>query len=202
MELSKTIRRLRAEKGWSQEALAERAYVSRQTVSNWETEKSFPDVHSLLILSDLFGISLDEMVKGDVAAMKETVKNNDIKIVSRLRPLSLCAMLALIIIPTLLTEYGGEIGLIFGCLLAGALSVIFFLSMHRQQQIFAEHDIQTKRELLAFLNGKTLDEIEKEKEQQKRKKLRVEIIVTAAIAGATTVFALGYAAHILRMMLH
>ena len=55
MELSKTIKRLRTEKGWSQETLAEKAYVSRQTISNWETEKNYPDVHSLLILSDLFG---------------------------------------------------------------------------------------------------------------------------------------------------
>ncbi|MBR5372384.1 MAG: helix-turn-helix transcriptional regulator, partial [Oscillospiraceae bacterium] len=49
MELSKTIKKLRTEKGWSQETLAEKAYVSRQTVSNWETEKSFPDIHSLLL---------------------------------------------------------------------------------------------------------------------------------------------------------
>ena len=109
MELSKTIKRLRTEKGWSQEALAERAYVSRQTVSNWETEKSFPDVHSLLILSDLFGISLDEMVKGDVAAMKETVKQDETGRAKRLMWLSVGSVLGMIVIPLVLTECGGEI---------------------------------------------------------------------------------------------
>ena len=75
LEIGKTIKQHRTELGWSQEALAEKAYVSRQTVSNWETEKSYPDVHSLLILSDLFGVSLDELIKGDVAVMKEQVKS-------------------------------------------------------------------------------------------------------------------------------
>ena len=70
MELSKTIKRLRTEKGWSQETLAEKAYVSRQTISNWETEKNYPDVHSLLILSDLFGVSLDELIKAGVTSFK------------------------------------------------------------------------------------------------------------------------------------
>ena len=63
MELSKRIKELRTEKGWSQEVLAERIYVSRQTISNWETEKSYPDVQSLLILSNIFGVSLDDLIK-------------------------------------------------------------------------------------------------------------------------------------------
>ena len=77
MELSSRIKELRNEKGWSQEILAQRAYVSRQTISNWETEKSYPDVHSLLILSELFGVSLDELIKGDVDTMKEEITKND-----------------------------------------------------------------------------------------------------------------------------
>lgn len=42
-----------------QEALAEKVYVSRQTVSNWENDKSYPDVNSLVLLSEVFEISLD-----------------------------------------------------------------------------------------------------------------------------------------------
>lgn len=85
MEIAKTIKQHRAELGWSQEVLAEKAYVSRQTVSNWETEKSYPDVHSLLILSDLFGVSLDELIKGDVAVMKEQVKSKDVRTFKKLQ---------------------------------------------------------------------------------------------------------------------
>ena len=79
MEFGKQIKRLRNERGWNQEEFAEKAYVSRQTVSNWENEKSYPDVKSLLILSDLFGVSIDELVKGDVEIMKEKISKESIK---------------------------------------------------------------------------------------------------------------------------
>ena len=84
MELSKRIKELRTELGWLQETLAERAYVSRQTISNWETEKSYPDVQSLLILSNIFGVSLDDLIKGDVDTMKETITKNDGKEMKKL----------------------------------------------------------------------------------------------------------------------
>ena len=51
----------------SQEELAERIFVSRQTVSNWENEKNYPDLKSLLLLSSLFGVSLDILVKGELS---------------------------------------------------------------------------------------------------------------------------------------
>ncbi|GFH43478.1 hypothetical protein Hs30E_20290 [Lactococcus hodotermopsidis] len=47
--------------------------MSRQTISNWETGKSYLDLESLLLLSDYFDVSLDELVKGDVQMMKEKV---------------------------------------------------------------------------------------------------------------------------------
>lgn len=53
MEIGRQIKNHRADMGISQEELAERVYVTRQTVSNWETEKSYPDIHSLLAMSQL-----------------------------------------------------------------------------------------------------------------------------------------------------
>ena len=97
LEIGKTIKQHRTELGWSQEVLAEKAYVSRQTVSNWETEKSYPDVHSLLILSDLFGVSLDELIKGDVAVMKEQVKSKDIRTFKKLQLIGVLGILLLIV---------------------------------------------------------------------------------------------------------
>ena len=46
----------------SQEELAEKIYVTRQTISNWENDKSYPDIHSLLLLSSTFHISLAELL--------------------------------------------------------------------------------------------------------------------------------------------
>ena len=174
LEIGKTIKQHRTELGWSQEVLAEKAYVSRQTVSNWETEKSYPDVHSLLILSDLFGVSLDELIKGDVAVMKEQVKSKDIRTFKKLQLICGLGILLLIVTGVPLLEYGGAIGGVVW----GALAVGVFLAWHRFEQIKSENDVQTYREVLAFVNGSTLDDIEKEKEAQKRKSMKgLEIIV-------------------------
>ena len=65
------------------EDVAERIFVSRQTISNWETDRTYPDVQSLLLLSEIFGTSIDELVKGDVATMEKAIEN-DWKTMSRL----------------------------------------------------------------------------------------------------------------------
>lgn len=59
--------------------MAEKVYVTRQTISNWENGKNYPDVKSLLLLSTLFHISLDTLVKGDLEEMREQIKAEDIK---------------------------------------------------------------------------------------------------------------------------
>ncbi|MDY3980722.1 MAG: helix-turn-helix transcriptional regulator, partial [Paraeggerthella sp.] len=80
MELSKQIKRYRMQRGLSQEDLAGKIYVSRQTVSNWETDKTYPDVQSLLLLSVLFDVTIDELIKGDMEAMKEAVEHDGKKL--------------------------------------------------------------------------------------------------------------------------
>lgn len=83
MELAGKLKEHRAQAGLSQEELAERIYVSRQTISNWETDRTYPDVQSLLLMSELFDTSLDELVKGDVSTMEQRIEN-DWKTMSRL----------------------------------------------------------------------------------------------------------------------
>ena len=79
MELSIQIKKYRTELHLSQEELAEKVYVTRQTISNWENEKSYPDIHSLLLLSSLFNVSLDQLIKGDIEKMKEIISDQEIK---------------------------------------------------------------------------------------------------------------------------
>lgn len=178
LEIGKTIKQHRTELGWSQEVLAEKAYVSRQTVSNWETEKSYPDVHSLLILSDLFGVSLDELIKGDVAVMKEQVKSKDVRTFKKLQLIGGLGILLLIVTGMPLLEYGGAVGGVVW----GALAVGVFLAWHRFEQIKSENDVQTYREVLAFVNGETLDDIERTNEAKKRRSLKILEIIVAAQA--------------------
>ena len=79
MELGKRIKDLRSAHNWNQDELAEKMFVSRQTISNWENEKSYPDIQSILLLSNLFEISLDQLVKGDVEQMQEIINDQDVK---------------------------------------------------------------------------------------------------------------------------
>ena len=62
MEFNNKLYELRKQKGLSQEELASRLNVSRQTVSKWEVGDSTPDMEKLIAMSDLFGVSLDELV--------------------------------------------------------------------------------------------------------------------------------------------
>ena len=66
MEFNNRLYELRKQKGFSQEELANRLNVSRQTVSKWEIGDSTPDMEKLIAISDLFEISLDELVMGKV----------------------------------------------------------------------------------------------------------------------------------------
>lgn len=77
MQLPQQVNQHRKRLGLSQEQLAERIYVTRQTVSNWETGRSYPDIANLLQLSELFGVTLDQLVKGDVSSMKQRVQQDN-----------------------------------------------------------------------------------------------------------------------------
>ena len=82
MEISKCIKDARQNNNISQESLAEQLGVSRQTISSWENGKSYPDLVSIIKMTDIFNISLDKMLKEDkklVNNMQEkmdTVKSN------------------------------------------------------------------------------------------------------------------------------
>lgn len=70
MEIGKKLKETRRKVDLSQEQVAEKLFVSRQTISNWENERSYPDIISIIKLSDLYEISLDELLKGDQKMME------------------------------------------------------------------------------------------------------------------------------------
>ena len=74
MELGRRITELRKTNNLTQEGLAERCSVTRQTISNWENGKSYPDLEMLVFISDSFDISLDALVKGDGKMVQEITK--------------------------------------------------------------------------------------------------------------------------------
>ena len=70
MEIGQKLKNARTASGLTQEMVAEELNVSRQTISNWENEKSYPDIVSVIELSDLYSISLDDLLKGDPNMME------------------------------------------------------------------------------------------------------------------------------------
>lgn len=164
MELSKQIRKYRKELGFSQEVLAERVFVSRQTVSSWENDKSYPDVKSLLLLSEVFHVSLDILIKGDVEQMKQVIRQDDIKQMKRYSKIYVVLFVVGVVSVVPLVEWLGLWGLVpFGVIWSALMWVAF-----RLEKLKKENDVQTYREITAFLEGKTLDGTDKQVEQGKR----------------------------------
>ena len=64
MNMADRIQSLRKTKGFSQEELADKIGVSRQAVSKWESEQSIPDIEKIIVMSDLFEVTTDYILKG------------------------------------------------------------------------------------------------------------------------------------------
>ena len=175
MELGNQIKRYRNEGNLSQEALAEKVYVSRQTVSNWENDKSYPDVKSLLLLSEVFHTSLDTLIKGDVEIMKQQVKQEDKKEFEKLSAVFTVLLLAVMITPIPLAHFFGFVGIgIWVLLLAAGMYVAILVEKKKRK-----FDIQTYREIIAFTEGKGLDEIARAKEEGKRPYQKILLAMAA-----------------------
>jgi transcriptional regulator with XRE-family HTH domain len=69
--LSGKLKELRTEAGLTQEQVAEKLGVTRSAIARWESGKGIPDISNLILISDYFNISLDEMIKGDDAVQKK-----------------------------------------------------------------------------------------------------------------------------------
>ena len=78
MELHEKLQLLRRQNGYSQEQLADKLGVSRQTVGKWETGQAIPELYRMVDLSDLYGVSIDRMVKDDQGCNLLLQRNEDI----------------------------------------------------------------------------------------------------------------------------
>lgn len=164
MEIGKQIKKYRNEMGFSQDELAEKIFVSRQTISNWENDRNYPDVKSLVMLSSLFSVSLDILIKGDLEEMKEKVKTEGIADFKHDSTIFSVLMVLLILLPVPLIKFAGYIGIGIYVLLA-VITIYYAILVEKHKKSF---DIQTYKEIIAFSEGKTLNEIEKNHEFGKR----------------------------------
>ena len=164
MELGNKIKYYRNEKELSQEELAERVYVSRQTISNWENNKSYPDINSIVLLSEIFEISIDNLIKGDVEQMKKEINSEEVKKLNFYATMMAILILVATILLMPMLKFIGLYGFIPYFVLV-ACAMFFAIKVDK---IKKDNDIQTYKEIVAFSEGKRLDEIQKIEEKAKR----------------------------------
>jgi len=187
MNISEKIKEQRARLGISQEELAEKIYVTRQTISSWENNKSYPDVHSLVLLSKTFEITIDALIKGDLVKMEQEIKSEDVKKMNDYSKLMVVGLGGGIILFTLSSFFGFIPGIVVSALV---YLIGTYYSM-RIEKLKKQYDVQTYREILAFSKGETLDEISKIRESGKVKYQKIFFAVGAgivAMAIVTTVY--------------
>ena len=178
IDIGSKIKTLRLSKSMTQEQLAKALHVSAQAVSKWENGKSYPDIHSLLLLSALFDVSLDQLIKGDLETMKQEVNAADVKAMNRDAIIYTVLLAATIILPVPLLKWVDLYGLIPELLLWG--SAMYFA--RRLERIKKANNVQSYKEILAFSEGKRLDEIEQKVEAGKRPYQKVLLaLLTAGI---------------------
>ena len=178
IDIGSKIKTLRLSKSMTQEQLAKALHVSAQAVSKWENGKSYPDIHSLLLLSALFDVSLDQLIKGDLETMKQEVNAADVRAMNRDAIIYTVLLAATIILPVPLLKWFDLYGLIPELLLWG--SAMYFAL--RLERIKKANNVQSYREILAFSEGKRLDEIEQKVEAGKRPYQKVLLaLLTAGI---------------------
>lgn len=177
MDINNQIKKYRANMKLTQEELADKIFVTRQTISNWENGKSYPDINSLLLLSKLFDLSLDQLIKGDIELMKEDIKSDDIKTFNFYGKIfTILLVLTIILTPVLLLLAG-----IYGKLGTAVLFIITMLYAIKVEKLKKQNDIQTYKEILAFTNGERLDDILKHREYGKRPYQKILLAISSAI---------------------
>lgn len=165
MEVGKRIREYRKIYNLSQEQLAEKIFVSRQTVSNWENNKTYPDIQIIVSLSILFNVSLDELIREDLEEMKMKISNN--KANKRADIYSL-----IMICSTILASL--SIGLVLALpesKFIWIVPVTLFLpalwSSFVLEKFKRNNDLKTYKEILAFSQNKDLEVLRKKRDPRR-----------------------------------
>ena len=176
MELNEQIKKYRTEMNLSQEELAEKIFVTWQSISNWENGKTYPDIHSLLLLSSLFGISLDQLVKGDIEIMKEEIKKDEIAKMNRYGKIYTIMLIATAISAVPLFMWLG----VWAFIPWGTIWAISMYFAFKIEKVKKDNDVQTYKEIVAFTEGKRLDDIQKQREIGKRSYQKILLVIGSA----------------------
>lgn len=192
MELGKQIKMHRQEAELSQEELANRVYVSRQTILNWENDKSYPDVNSLVLLSEIFQISLDKLIKGDIGVMKEVIQKEEIEKMKRYGRIYTIMLIVTAVSAVPLFMWLGVWAFIpWGII--WAISMYFALKIEKVKK---DNDVQSYKEIVAFSEGKLLDNIQKQCEIGKRPYQKNLLVIGSMLITLAVCVLIGFLMHV------
>ena len=200
MELPQQLKANRERLGLTQEDVAQRIFVSRQTMSSWETGKTYPDVQSLLLLSNLFGVSIDSLVKGDVETMKETIVKDAVRM-ERLSigmvGLLLAGVACLVGWDLIWDEPVAAVpwltwGVVVGMALFVLCAALAMVCACRVEKLKKDHDLVTFREISAFMDGEDAETIAHLNPDAFSRKHPWAANVAKVLAGAAVALALGF----------
>ncbi len=177
MDIGTRIKEYRKYQNISQEELALKVFVSRQTISNWETNKSYPDIKSLTMLSNIFNVSLDDFVKKDVEEMRKLIDKRKVKKFNVMSYIFLVEILVVVISAYPLCKIYGYIGISIWLL----FYAITFATAAIIEKFKKNNNIQTYKEIIAFIDGKPLTYEETQQEFGKR---MYQKILLAFLVGA------------------
>lgn len=189
---SENKKKHRQEVQLSQEKLADRVYVSRQTISNWENDKSYPDVNSLVLLSEIFQISLDNLIKGDIEVMKDVIQKEEIVKMNRYGKIYTIMLIVTVVSAVPLFMWLGVWAFI-------PWGIIWALSMYfafQVEKVKKDNDVQTYKEIVAFSEGKLLDDIQKQREIGKRPYQKIFLVIGSALITFVVCVLIGFLMHI------
>ena len=187
MELGQQLKAHRKELGISQDELAEKIFVSRQSISNWENNKTYPDIHTLLLLAETFGVSLDELIKGDVEEMKEEINAQERAGFNRD---TVCfAIFGIVTVLSIAPLYAflDYIGCLIWALIVGVAG--YFCG--RVELYKTMFDIQTLKEILAFQQGadlSTLSAVRAERNVVKHRASKAVMAIASALIGGACAY--------------
>lgn len=190
MELGKQIKMYRLENKLSQEELADRIYVSRQTISNWENDKSYPDINSLVLLSEVFKVSLDKLIK-DIDVMKDVIKKEEVDKMNRYGKIYTIMLIVTVVSTVPLFMWLGLWAFI-------PWGIIWMISMYfasKIEKIKKDNDVQTYKEIVAFSEGKLLDDIHKQQEIGKRPYQKMLLVFGSALITLCVCILIGLLMH-------
>ena len=177
MELGNKIKAYREKENMSQDELALKVFVSRQTISNWETNKTYHDIKTLSLLSHIFNITLDDFIKGDIKEMKEIIDEKKIKKFHSLGVIYSIELIVLMISAYPLFKFLDIIGIIiWGIWAIITLTTAIFIEKFKKT-----NNIQTYKEIVAFSEGKQLTYAESQQELGKRIYQKVLLTILSAI---------------------